>query len=58
MRERLSLTRKNEIVNITAKMEAAVASSIVEEGICLVYAVENGVLSSLFNLVPKRQVVG
>lgn len=65
---KLSSTRKTEIVDITAKIEAIVADSGVKEGICLIYAphataaillmeadgaVEKDVLNSLSNLVPK-----
>ena len=70
---RISTTEENEIIDVTAEVELAVATSEVKEGICPVYAphatasvlileadgaVEQDVLNSLSNLVPKRQVAG
>lgn len=61
-------TRKNEIIDITAKVEGVVSASHIKEGICLVYAphstaavlvmeldgkVENDVLRSLLHIVPN-----
>jgi secondary thiamine-phosphate synthase enzyme len=64
----VATSRKNEIIDITAEVEAIVRSSPVKEGICLVYAphataaililetdglVEKDVLNSLSNMVPN-----
>ena len=66
----ISSTEKNEIIDITAKVEELVSATNVKEGICLVYAphatatvmvmeadgaVEQDVLSSLSGIVPKNR---
>lgn len=64
----LSTTKKDEIIDITAKVEEVVANSGVKECICLIFAphataaillmeadgaVEKDILNSLSNIVPK-----